>query len=151
MTNQARSEDQVEAEKPACVIGMSWGRGNSPMQKRLETICRSNTLIHPTLASNWQPATSIRQTWTAWPWPTKIRNELGNKSAHIFMLTAEGKPVMRETSRATFVTGWIVKPFCGDAGLTPLWPHQLFKPSNLMRSIYVHHLFCSICLLVSHC
>jgi two-component system chemotaxis response regulator CheY len=49
----------------------------------------------------------------------KIRNELGNKSVHIIMLTTEDNPVMRERGRAIGVTGWIVKPFRGDAVLGP--------------------------------
>jgi two-component system chemotaxis response regulator CheY len=49
----------------------------------------------------------------------KVRNELGNKSVHIIMLTTEDNPVMRERGRAIGVTGWIVKPFRGDAVLGP--------------------------------
>jgi two-component system chemotaxis response regulator CheY len=49
----------------------------------------------------------------------KIRNDLGNKSVHIIMLTTEDNPVMRERGRAIGVTGWIVKPFRGDAVLGP--------------------------------
>ncbi|MDT7516583.1 response regulator [Rhodoferax mekongensis] len=49
----------------------------------------------------------------------KIRNELGNKSVHIIMLTTEDNPVMRERGRTIGVTGWIVKPFRGDAVLGP--------------------------------
>ncbi len=49
----------------------------------------------------------------------KIRNELGNKSVHIIMLTTEDNPVMRERGRTIGVTGWIVKPFRGDAVLAP--------------------------------
>jgi len=49
----------------------------------------------------------------------KIRNELGNKSVHIIMLTTEDNPVVRERGRTIGVTGWIVKPFRGDAVLGP--------------------------------
>lgn len=49
----------------------------------------------------------------------KIRTELGNKSVHIVMLTTEDNPVMRERGRAIGVTGWIVKPFRGEAVLGP--------------------------------
>lgn len=48
-----------------------------------------------------------------------IRTELGNKSVHIVMLTTEDNPVMRERGRAIGVTGWIVKPFRGEAVLGP--------------------------------
>ncbi|MGI9132774.1 MAG: response regulator [Rhodoferax sp.] len=49
----------------------------------------------------------------------KIRNDLDNKGVHIVMLTTEDNPVMRERGRAIGVTGWIVKPFRGDAVLGP--------------------------------
>lgn len=49
----------------------------------------------------------------------KIRTEQGNKSVHIVMLTTEDNPVMRERGRAIGVTGWIVKPFRGEAVLGP--------------------------------
>ena len=49
----------------------------------------------------------------------KIRNEQGNKSVHIIMLTTEDNPVMRERGRTIGVTGWIVKPFRGEAVLGP--------------------------------
>ncbi len=49
----------------------------------------------------------------------KIRTELGNKSVHIVMLTTEDNSVMRERGRAIGVTGWIVKPFRGEAVLGP--------------------------------
>jgi two-component system chemotaxis response regulator CheY len=38
---------------------------------------------------------------------------------HIIMLTTEDNPVMRARGRAIGVTGWIVKPFRGDAVLGP--------------------------------
>lgn len=47
----------------------------------------------------------------------KIRKELGNTSVHIIMLTTEDNPLMRDRGRAIGVTGWIVKPFRGDAVL----------------------------------
>jgi two-component system chemotaxis response regulator CheY len=49
----------------------------------------------------------------------KIRNEQGNKAVHIIMLTTEDNPVMRDRGRAIGVTGWIVKPFRGEAVLGP--------------------------------
>ena len=49
----------------------------------------------------------------------KIRNDLGNKAVHIIMLTTEDNPVMRDRGRAIGVTGWIVKPFRGEAVLGP--------------------------------
>lgn len=49
----------------------------------------------------------------------KIRNEQGNKSVHIVMLTTEDNPVMRDKGRSIGVTGWIVKPFRGEAVLGP--------------------------------
>jgi two-component system chemotaxis response regulator CheY len=49
----------------------------------------------------------------------KIRTELANKTVHIIMLTTEDNPVMRERGRAIGVTGWVVKPFRGEAVLGP--------------------------------
>ncbi|MCX7239893.1 MAG: response regulator [Burkholderiales bacterium] len=49
----------------------------------------------------------------------KIRGELANKSVHIVMLTTEDNPAMRERGRAIGVTGWVVKPFRGEAVLGP--------------------------------
>lgn len=49
----------------------------------------------------------------------KIRTEQGNKAVHIVMLTTEDNPVMRDRGRAIGVTGWIVKPFRGEAVLGP--------------------------------
>ena len=49
----------------------------------------------------------------------KIRTDQGNKGVHIVMLTTEDNPVMRERGRAIGVTGWIVKPFRGEAVLGP--------------------------------
>ena len=49
----------------------------------------------------------------------KIRTELDNKAVHIVMLTTEDNPVMRDKGRAIGVTGWIVKPFRGEAVLGP--------------------------------
>ncbi len=49
----------------------------------------------------------------------KIRTDMGNKTVHIIMLTTEDNPVMRERGRAIGVTGWIVKPFRGEAVLGP--------------------------------
>nr|WP_315464732.1 response regulator [uncultured Rhodoferax sp.] len=49
----------------------------------------------------------------------KIRTDQANKGVHIIMLTTEDNPVMRDRGRAIGVTGWIVKPFRGDAVLGP--------------------------------
>jgi len=49
----------------------------------------------------------------------KIRVELGNRAVHIVMLTTEDNPQARERGRAIGVTGWIVKPFRGEAVLGP--------------------------------
>lgn len=49
----------------------------------------------------------------------KIRTDMGNKAVHIVMLTTEDNPVMRERGRSIGVTGWIVKPFRGEAVLGP--------------------------------
>ncbi|MCO7226319.1 response regulator [Pleionea sp. CnH1-48] len=45
----------------------------------------------------------------------KIRNELGNKTVNIIMLTTESDPRMKERGKAAGVKGWIVKPFKGEA------------------------------------
>jgi two-component system, chemotaxis family, chemotaxis protein CheY len=45
----------------------------------------------------------------------RIRNELGNTSVNIIMLTTESDPRMKERGKAAGVKGWIVKPFKGDA------------------------------------
>lgn len=49
----------------------------------------------------------------------KIRVEHNNKSVFIVMLTTEDNPAMRERGRAIGVTGWVVKPFKGEAVLGP--------------------------------
>lgn len=49
----------------------------------------------------------------------KIRTELGNKGVRIVMLTTEDNAVMRSRGREIGVTGWIVKPFNGNAVLGP--------------------------------
>ncbi|WP_022979749.1 response regulator [Ideonella sp. B508-1] len=49
----------------------------------------------------------------------KIRNDLGNRDVRIVMLTTEDNPNMRARGKAIGVTGWIVKPFRGDAVLGP--------------------------------
>ena len=49
----------------------------------------------------------------------KIRTELGNKAVFIIMLTTEDSSVMRDRGRAIGVTGWVVKPFRGEAVLGP--------------------------------
>ncbi len=49
----------------------------------------------------------------------KIRTELGNQTVRIVMLTTEDNPQMRARGKAIGVTGWIVKPFRGDAVLGP--------------------------------
>ncbi|MBV8621375.1 MAG: response regulator [Curvibacter sp.] len=47
----------------------------------------------------------------------KIRTELNNREVHIIMLTTEDNPAMRDRGRQIGVTGWIVKPFKGEAVL----------------------------------
>ncbi|MCV2357052.1 response regulator [Paucibacter sp. B2R-40] len=49
----------------------------------------------------------------------KIRTELGNQLVRIVMLTTEDNPQMRARGKAIGVTGWIVKPFRGEAVLGP--------------------------------
>ncbi|MFZ2987783.1 response regulator [Ideonella sp.] len=49
----------------------------------------------------------------------KIRNELGNKDVRIVMLTTEDNQTMRARGKSIGVTGWIVKPFKGEAVLGP--------------------------------
>ncbi len=50
----------------------------------------------------------------------KIRTEMGNTDVRIVMLTTEDNAAMRARGKAIGVTGWIVKPFKGDAVLGPL-------------------------------
>lgn len=49
----------------------------------------------------------------------KIRGEMANKTVHIVMLTTEDNQAMRERGRSIGVTGWVVKPFRGEAVLGP--------------------------------
>ena len=49
----------------------------------------------------------------------KIRNELGNKDVRIVILTTEDNSAIRARGREIGVTGWIVKPFRGEAVLGP--------------------------------
>jgi len=49
----------------------------------------------------------------------KIRSELGNQTVRIVMLTTEVNPLMRERAKGIGVTGWIVKPFRGEAVVGP--------------------------------
>ena len=49
----------------------------------------------------------------------KIRTELGNKDVRIVMLTTEDNSAIRARGREIGVTGWIVKPFRGEAVLGP--------------------------------
>ena len=50
----------------------------------------------------------------------KIRNDLGNTSVNIIMLTTESNPSMKERGKAAGVKGWIVKPFKGESVLATL-------------------------------
>lgn len=50
----------------------------------------------------------------------KIREEFSERVIHIIMLTTEDNPAMRTRGKDIGVTGWIVKPFRGDAVLGPL-------------------------------
>jgi two-component system chemotaxis response regulator CheY len=47
----------------------------------------------------------------------KIREELGNESVNIIMLTTESDPSMKDRGKAAGVKGWIVKPFNGANAL----------------------------------
>jgi len=49
----------------------------------------------------------------------KIRNEIGNLDVRIVLLTTEDNQAMRTRAKSIGVTGWIVKPFRGDAVLGP--------------------------------
>jgi two-component system chemotaxis response regulator CheY len=49
----------------------------------------------------------------------KIRTELGNSAVRIVMLTTEDNASMRARGKEIGITGWIVKPFKGDAVLGP--------------------------------
>ncbi|URI05893.1 response regulator [Aquincola tertiaricarbonis] len=49
----------------------------------------------------------------------KIRTELGNTSVRIVMLTTEDNASMRARGKEIGITGWIVKPFRGEAVLGP--------------------------------
>ena len=50
----------------------------------------------------------------------KIRNEMGNSTVRIVMLTTEDNAAMRARGKTLGVTGWIVKPFKGEVVLGPL-------------------------------
>jgi two-component system chemotaxis response regulator CheY len=41
----------------------------------------------------------------------RIRNELGNTTIKIIMLTTDSRKPMRDRGKAAGITGWIVKPF----------------------------------------
>lgn len=49
----------------------------------------------------------------------KIRTEMGDRDVRIVMLTTEDNSAIRARGREVGVTGWIVKPFRGDAVLGP--------------------------------
>ncbi len=49
----------------------------------------------------------------------RIRKDLGNAAVRIVMLTTEDNASMRARGKEIGVTGWIVKPFRGDAVLGP--------------------------------
>lgn len=49
----------------------------------------------------------------------KIRKDLGNTAVRIVMLTTEDNASMRARGKDIGVTGWIVKPFKGEAVLGP--------------------------------
>ncbi|MGK0291229.1 MAG: two-component system chemotaxis response regulator CheY [bacterium] len=50
----------------------------------------------------------------------KIRNDLGNSSVHILMLTTESDPKLKQRGKAAGIKGWIVKPFNGAGALGPI-------------------------------
>ena len=47
----------------------------------------------------------------------KVRNEIGNTTVNIIMLTTESSPNMKERGKAAGIKGWIVKPFKGESVL----------------------------------
>jgi two-component system, chemotaxis family, chemotaxis protein CheY len=49
----------------------------------------------------------------------KIRTDLGNSAVRIVMLTTEDNAGMRSRGKQIGITGWIVKPFRGEAVLGP--------------------------------
>lgn len=49
----------------------------------------------------------------------KIRTEQGNSAVRIVMLTTEDNAAMRARGKDIGITGWIVKPFRGEAVLGP--------------------------------
>jgi two-component system chemotaxis response regulator CheY len=49
----------------------------------------------------------------------KIRKDLGNTAVRIVMLTTEDNADMRARGKDIGITGWIVKPFRGEAVLGP--------------------------------
>jgi two-component system chemotaxis response regulator CheY len=49
----------------------------------------------------------------------KIRKDLGNTAVRIVMLTTEDNAGMRARGKEIGITGWIVKPFRGEAVLGP--------------------------------
>jgi two-component system chemotaxis response regulator CheY len=49
----------------------------------------------------------------------KIRKDLGNTAVRIVMLTTEDDAGMRARGKDIGITGWIVKPFRGEAVLGP--------------------------------
>ena len=49
----------------------------------------------------------------------KIRTDLNNTAVRIVMLTTEDNAAMRSRGKQIGITGWIVKPFRGDAVLGP--------------------------------
>ena len=49
----------------------------------------------------------------------KIRKDLGNTAVRIVMLTTEDNASMRARGKDIGITGWIVKPFRGEAVLGP--------------------------------
>lgn len=49
----------------------------------------------------------------------KIRHDMDNQDVRIVMLTTEDNAAMRARGKAVGVTGWIVKPFRGEAVLGP--------------------------------
>ncbi|WP_137733578.1 response regulator [Pseudaquabacterium pictum] len=49
----------------------------------------------------------------------KIRTEMGERDVRIVMLTTEDNSAIRARGREVGVTGWIVKPFRGEAVLGP--------------------------------
>jgi len=50
----------------------------------------------------------------------KIRNDLGNQTINILVLTTDNDPSLKKRGKAAGVRGWIVKPFNGANVIGPI-------------------------------